>query len=134
MKNFYFACSKTENGRCYAWVLKIPENHNIIKRILPDHPDVLHPCHTKRDAEQIVNYWNACYKVNNYYLFDDEIPAAPQEPEENPPKLCVCERCLMAIESREGQQITRKIYLDEDDPRPCDWCEDTENDVLYELL
>ncbi len=69
-----------------------------------------------------------------FILPQNEPPAAPQETEENPPTLCVCERCLMAIESREGQQITRKIYLDEDDPRPCDWCEDTENDVLYEIL
>lgn len=51
-----------------------------------------------------------------------------------PPPLCVCWRCLMGIESREGKQITREIYLDEDDPRPCDWCEDDTSDVLYEIL
>lgn len=51
-----------------------------------------------------------------------------------PAPLRVCERCLMAIESREGQQITRKIYVDEDDPQKCDWCETDDNDVLYEIL
>ena len=51
-----------------------------------------------------------------------------------PPPLCVCERCLMAIESREGQQVTRRIYIDEDDPRGCDWCEENDFDTLYELL
>ncbi len=61
----------------------------------------------------------------------ENTPAAtPEEPQ----NLCVCEHCLMAIESREGQQITRKIYLDDDDPRPCDWCDETENDILYEIL
>lgn len=131
MKNFYFACSKTENGRSYAWVLMIPENKNIIKRILPDHPDVLHPCHTKKDAERIVNLWNACYKTNGVYLFDE--PEKTPEPEPTPP-LCVCERCLMAIESREGKQITHQLFIDEDAPRACDWCENDGFDTLYEIL
>lgn len=56
----------------------------------------------------------------------ENAPAAPQP-------LRVCSRCLMAIESHEGQQITRKIYLDEDDPHTCDWCEDEITDVLYEI-
>ena len=56
-------------------------------------------------------------------------PAAiPEEPK----KLCVCERCLMGIESHEGRQATFKIYVD-DDPRPCDWCEEDGFDVLYEI-
>lgn len=60
-------------------------------------------------------------------------PQKSPEPEE-PAPLRVCEHCLMAIESREGQQITRKIYVDEDDPQKCDWCETDNNDVLYEIL
>lgn len=66
-------------------------------------------------------------EAKTFTLNRTDAPAAP-------PPLCVCERCLMAIESREGSQVTRKIYLDEDDPRPCDWCEDDGNDVLYEIL
>lgn len=53
-------------------------------------------------------------------------------PEETAP-LRVCARCLMAIESHEGQQITRKIYLDDEDATACDWCEEEETE-LYELL
>lgn len=56
-----------------------------------------------------------------------DTPAAPQP-------LRVCYRCLMGIESHEGQQITRKIYLDDDDPTPCDWCEEALDDILYEIL
>lgn len=50
--------------------------------------------------------------------------------------LRVCWRCLLAIESREGQQITRPVYYDEDEETPfvCEWCEDEEQDTLYELL
>ena len=46
----------------------------------------------------------------------------------------VCEHCLMAIESREGNQVTRTIYADEDTDLKCDWCGETEIDKLYELL
>ena len=50
--------------------------------------------------------------------------------------LYVCERCLMAIESREGN-LARKIYrTDEEDELDCtcDWCEQGEFDVLYKLI
>lgn len=50
-------------------------------------------------------------------------------------KLCVCERCLMAIESREGSQPTIPIYWDGDEETPfiCDWCDSENDDVLYEI-
>ena len=51
-----------------------------------------------------------------------------------PPPLRVCARCLMGIECKEGKQITREIYIDEDDDAKCDWCEDDMSDVLYEIL
>ena len=51
------------------------------------------------------------------------------------PTLKVCEHCLMAIESREGTLPTLKHYIDSDDTdAKCDWCEETEIDVLYEIL
>ena len=50
--------------------------------------------------------------------------------------LCVCERCLMAIESREGNLVTLSHYVDESDPEAsrCDWCEESGFDTLYELI
>ena len=51
-----------------------------------------------------------------------------------PPPLRVCSHCLMAIESREGNQVTRTIYLDDDDPAICEWCEEPHDGTLYELL
>ena len=50
--------------------------------------------------------------------------------------LYVCERCLMAIESREGN-LARKIYrTDEEDELDCtcDWCEESGFDELYQLI
>ena len=50
--------------------------------------------------------------------------------------LWVCERCLMAIESREGNQATLKHYVDENDDveSKCEWCEEVGFDHLYELI
>lgn len=50
--------------------------------------------------------------------------------------LYVCERCLMAIESREGN-LARKIYrTDEEDEFDCtcDWCEEGGFSELYQLI
>jgi hypothetical protein len=51
-------------------------------------------------------------------------------------KMWVCEHCLMAIESREGNQATMRHYVDEDDDveSECDWCKEVGFDTLYELI
>ena len=50
--------------------------------------------------------------------------------------LKVCEHCLWAIESREGNQPTLKHYVDENDKveSMCDWCYEDGFDVLYEII
>lgn len=47
--------------------------------------------------------------------------------------LWVCNRCLAAIWSREGNQVTQTHYVDEEESK-CDWCEETGFDTLYELI
>jgi hypothetical protein len=51
-------------------------------------------------------------------------------------KMWVCEHCLMAIESREGNQATLRHSVDEDDDveSECDWCHECGFDTLYELV
>ena len=48
----------------------------------------------------------------------------------------ICEHCLMAIESREGNQATLRHWVDEDDEveSKCDWCEEDGYSILYELI
>jgi hypothetical protein len=50
-------------------------------------------------------------------------------------KLIVCERCLRAIESREGKQTVIEHYVDENnvEESKCGWCEESGFDVLYEI-
>ena len=55
-------------------------------------------------------------------------------------KLWVCRTCLSAIQSHEGKQltITHDIELEFDEKNEenskCEWCGDTDFDVLYELI
>jgi hypothetical protein len=51
-------------------------------------------------------------------------------------KLWVCDRCLLAIWSREGNQATLRHYVDEEDENEskCDWCEEHGFDELHELV
>ena len=48
----------------------------------------------------------------------------------------VCEHCLVAIESREGNQATLVHYVDENDDvgSKCECCNEVGFDTLYELV
>ena len=50
--------------------------------------------------------------------------------------LWVCEHCLCAIMSKEGNQATLAHFVDEDDEEEskCSWCDETGFDTLYELI
>lgn len=50
--------------------------------------------------------------------------------------LMVCQQCLSAIESKEGPQAskTHRVDTEDDNTSVCDWCEESGNDVLYELI
>ena len=50
--------------------------------------------------------------------------------------LKVCEYCLCAIESREGNQPLLKIYVDKEDETEstCMWCKQSGFDILYEII
>jgi hypothetical protein len=56
-------------------------------------------------------------------------------------KMWVCEHCLAAIESHEGNQAILRhdidLEYDEEDfeeASKCDWCEESGFDTLYELI
>jgi hypothetical protein len=51
-------------------------------------------------------------------------------------KLWICDHCLAAIESREGNQATLRHAVDEDDKveSMCDWCFEDGFDTLFELV
>lgn len=76
-------------------------------------------------------------RLSETYAMWEEWESIPYGDDYEPRKtLWVCERCLMGIESHEGNQATLKHYVDEDDAvdSKCDWCKAVGFDTLYELI
>lgn len=50
--------------------------------------------------------------------------------------LWVCDHCLAAIESHEGNQATLRHSVDENDDveSKCEWCKEVGFNTLYELI
>ena len=75
------------------------------------------------------------YRLKLDQLFEIIDDVQPAEEEKH---LRVCPRCLQAIESREGEQPHKTIYIDGDENPRCEWCEETAEDGgfdrLFELL
>lgn len=67
----YCAVTHAENGKYYSYIFRISENENIKAKI--NDPRIIHAnvYHTKKLAAATVEFWNACYKANGTYLFDD---------------------------------------------------------------
>ena len=77
---------------------------------------------------------SVCDEYNLGYEEWESIPYGDDyEPRET---LWVCEHCLMAIESREGNQARLAHSVDETDAvdSRCGWCRECGFDTLYELV
>lgn len=72
MKKFYIAVTIEENEKLYSYAIPITENDNLISK-LAAHKNIIHAniYNTKKQAEYVINHWNACHKINGIYLFDD---------------------------------------------------------------
>ena len=75
---------------------------------------------------------------DEFDLTVEEWDSIPYGDDAEPPRetLWVCEHCLMAIESREGNQARLAHYVDETDAvdSRCGWCKECGFDTLYELV
>lgn len=71
MKNHFFAVTIQENGKNYSFVMKIAENENITERLKHPRIVIAQLCSTKKAAAHVVNHWNACYKADGTYLFEN---------------------------------------------------------------
>jgi hypothetical protein len=69
MKYFYIAANYTENDKNYAYIIKVSQSDNLISVFEKHRVDTANLYHTKKQAETIVNHWNACYKANGTYMF-----------------------------------------------------------------
>lgn len=71
MKNAWFAIVIKENEKYYSYAHKIPAGTNALfewERI--PNITIAHLCESRKQAREIVSFWNGCYKRNGSYLFD----------------------------------------------------------------
>lgn len=73
MKKIYMVISETENGKYYAFVETIKTGENLKPFINRYNANIFHLCETRKQAEEIAVRWNAVYKTNGTYLFDNPL-------------------------------------------------------------
>lgn len=72
MKKIYIAIQVEENGKYYAFVYAIKTGENLKPHIeRHKNANIFHLCESKKQAREIATRWNATYKANNSYLFDE---------------------------------------------------------------
>ena len=116
--------------------IKFPEEYEHIKKeILLMLDDYYTEWHNSDECSCLEEYM--VDRLSETYAVWEEWESIPYgedyEPREN---LWVCDHCLAAIWSREGDQATLKHSVDETDAveSRCDWCKECGFDTLYELV
>lgn len=71
MKKIYIVIQVEENQKYYAFTQTIRTGENLRPFIERYQANIFHLCESKKQAEEITTKWNAAYKANNQYLFDD---------------------------------------------------------------
>lgn len=71
MKYFYIVVTIQKNEKYYSYVLKLCQSVNILSRLNIPGMISANIFPTKKEAAATVERWNATYKANNNYLFDE---------------------------------------------------------------
>lgn len=71
MKYLYLVISTNENGKKYALAWKFHTGENLLNLKNIPHAEIVHACPTWKQAKETAERWNAVYKANGCYLFDD---------------------------------------------------------------
>lgn len=67
MKYHYIAISTRTNNKNLASVLRVSEYDNLIFSLQIPGITSANICSSKKEAENVVNFWNKCYKKNKTY-------------------------------------------------------------------
>ena len=67
MKYHYIAISTRTNNKNLASVLRVSESDNLILSLQIPGITSANICSSKKEAENVVNFWNKCYKKNKTY-------------------------------------------------------------------
>ncbi len=72
MEYFYYVFVAAENGKYYAWAVKVPGSNNLLPHIEREKNLVIvHQFKTMKKAKETAEFWNECYKRNGTFLFDE---------------------------------------------------------------
>ena len=127
--------------------IKFPEGYEHLKdeilKMLDEYYFYWHDAENIEDPDEKSAVEDACleeYMMDRlseiYGMWEEWESISYGEDAEERENMWVCERCLLAIWSREGDQATLKHYVDEHDAieSRCDWCKSCGHDTLYELV
>jgi len=65
MKYFYYVVQESENGKNIAYVLRIAEGNNLVGYVRNNSKmQTLHPCKSRKEADEIAKYWNKSFVIN----------------------------------------------------------------------
>ena len=71
MKIFWLACQIEENGKFYAYAMRVSTADNLLSKLSCKSLVTANICTNKKEAAALVNNWNAAHKENGRYMFDN---------------------------------------------------------------
>ena len=71
MKYLYIAVQVEENGKYYAYAIKVSESDNLLSKLKIKNIVTANIFRTKKRAVEVVESWNRMYKENGNYMFDE---------------------------------------------------------------
>ena len=71
MKYYWIAAQIKENGKSYAYALRVSTSDNLLSKLIRESIVADKLCATKKQAAEIVTAWNEGYKANGSYMFAD---------------------------------------------------------------
>ncbi len=70
-KNSYIAVQVTENGKSYAYAVKVSESDNLLSKLEIKGITAANLCGSRKEAEKIVAFWNESFKNNGSFMFGE---------------------------------------------------------------
>lgn len=68
-KNSYLVIVNMENGKRAAYVQKWHNSNNLACLLKNSKIESANICDSKKEAQEIAEYWNQCYKRNGCYMY-----------------------------------------------------------------
>lgn len=67
----YITVQVTENGKNYAYAVKVSESDNLLSKLAIKGITAANLCSTKKEAEEVVTAWDESFKNNGSFMFGE---------------------------------------------------------------